>query len=114
MVVDIVQDGEYLAKDPFLSYRCQGVQLSTNYRSSLPHQFVKPCGIPPLNVASPAHHSIEENAGDDSLIEHLQRLLADVKRPQPPQDVKSGLSGHQTQTPSTGMDRDDSTFGRPS
>lgn len=30
-VVDIVQDGQYLAEEPFLSYRCQGVQFSTNY-----------------------------------------------------------------------------------
>ncbi len=39
-VVDIVQDGQYLAEDPFLSYRCQGVQFSTNHWSSLPHQLL--------------------------------------------------------------------------
>ncbi len=30
-MVDIVQDGQYLAEDPFLSYRFQSVQFSTNY-----------------------------------------------------------------------------------
>ncbi len=91
-VEDIVQDGQHLVDDPFLSYRCQGVQFSTNYWSSLPHQFVQSRGVRPLNAASPAHHSIEENAGDDSLIEHLWQILTDVKRPQPLQEVESALS----------------------
>lgn len=59
--------------------------------SGLPHQFVQLCDIPLLDAASQAYHRIEENTGNDRLVEHLQHFLTGDKGPQPPQEVKSAL-----------------------
>ena len=64
-VAGIVHDGQQFVKGHSLCHWHKGIQLHANHRASSPHQPALPHSVPLLNVAFPAHHSIEENAGDN-------------------------------------------------
>src|SRR4029434_8236036 len=72
---------------PSLRHRCEAVQFSAHNSSCLPHQSVQSPRIPFLYAASPAHHSIKEDAGNHRLVKHAQEFVADIERPQSPQEV---------------------------
>src|SRR4029434_10193537 len=58
----------------------------------LPHQPVQSPSIPLLYAASPAHHSIKEDAGNHRLVKHAQEFVADIEGPQSPQEVETVLT----------------------
>ena len=41
-----------------------------------------------FDAPTPGHHSEEDGARNNRLIEHLEHLLANIKGPEPPQDMK--------------------------
>ena len=77
-MVVIVQDSQQPAQGPSLRHCCETLQLSAN-NSSLPHQPVQSPRIPLLYAASPAHHSINKDAGNNRLVEHAQEFVADIE-----------------------------------
>ena len=66
----------------------QGDKLRANHRLCLPDQFFQSVGVLCLDARTPGHHSKEDGARHDRLIEHLQHLIADIEGPEPPKEVK--------------------------
>ena len=66
--------------------------VSNLLRVLLSATVVRQSCIPLLYAASPAHHSIKKDAGNNRLIEHAQEFAADIEGPQPPQEVEPALT----------------------
>src|SRR4029434_5267929 len=88
----IVQDGQQTTQGPSIRHCCEAVQFGANNCSCPSHQPVQSPRIPLLYAASPAHHSIKEDAGNHRLVKHAQEFVADIEGPQPPQEVEPALT----------------------
>ena len=78
-VAGIVNNVQQFVQCPPLCHRHQWVQLHADHRASPPDQFIQSGGVPLVYAASPAHHSVEEDAGNHRLVKHPQQFAADVE-----------------------------------
>lgn len=68
------------------------MQLHAHNRAGWSDQFVQPRCVP-LGCAAPSlHHSVKEDACYHRLVKHPEKFLADIKRPQSPQEVQPALA----------------------
>src|SRR4029434_9502464 len=88
----MLQDSQQPTQGPSLCHLCEAVQFGAHNSSRPPHQPVQSPRIPLLYAASPAHHSIKEDAGNNRLVKHVQEFVADIEGPQPPQEVEPALT----------------------
>ena len=79
---------QQFCQHPVLRHLLQGDELRANKRPCLLYEFVQSVGILRLDSCTLVHHSQEDGAQNNRLIEHLEHPVAGIKGPVPPQEVK--------------------------
>ena len=69
-MADIVQNiQQFVGCSPLC--HCHRVQLHADHRAGPPDQFIQSGGVPLVYAASPAHHSVEEDACNHRLVKQF-------------------------------------------
>ena len=82
----VVKDHQQFCQYSVLCYFLQCNQLGSNDRPRLLYEFIQSVGV--LCFDAFAHHSIEDGARNNRLIEHVEDLVADIEEYEPSQKVK--------------------------
>lgn len=68
---------------------CPGVASLQPRADSLFDEFIQSVGVLCFDTCAPAHHGKEDGAHNTKLAEHVEHLVAYVRKPEPPKEVES-------------------------